>query len=92
MNNQISLTTLSEAMYLGKLGDQYVIKSKAAFEHIEYIEYYTADAAVCYQQKEKRDRQARNSYRALCSKPWKRGEIYMMNIIDREMKNEDVRI
>ncbi|HBN86172.1 MAG TPA: hypothetical protein DDZ89_20300, partial [Clostridiales bacterium] len=37
LNNTLSLTQLQKAMYLGKLGEQTVLKSKTAFEHISFV-------------------------------------------------------
>ena len=39
VNNNLSLEVLKEAMVLGKLGLQYVLKSEAAFKKIKYIEH-----------------------------------------------------
>lgn len=92
LNNAISLNTLSQAMHLGKLGLQYVLKSEKAFEKIEYVTSHNADKDKWYPLKEKRDREARTNYSLLRMQPWKRGEIYIMNIIDKELKNDDVRV
>lgn len=92
LNNTISLNTLGNAMHLGELGIQYVLKSKIAFDRIEYIDSFRADKDEWFPKKEKRDKVARENYTQLLSKPWQRGEIYIMNIIDKELKAEDVRI
>lgn len=39
VQNELSLESLSEAMRIGKLGKQYVLKNKKAFESIEMISY-----------------------------------------------------
>lgn len=92
LNNTISLNTLGNAMHLGELGIQYVLKSKIAFDRIEFIDSFRADKDEWFPKKEKRDKVARENYTQLLSKPWQRGEIYIMNIIDKELKAEDVRI
>ena len=38
MNGTLSLSDLSEAMRLGKLGEQVVLKSKKAFEALTFVE------------------------------------------------------
>ena len=48
INNEISLTQLSYAMRLGKLGEQFVLKSPAAFEWIKFTDYEIADNTVYY--------------------------------------------
>ena len=92
LNNMISLKTLSNAMHLGTLGIQYVLMSEKAFDNIEYIDSHEADKEIWYPIKENRDKSARQNYASLMREPWQRGEIYIMNVIDKELKNEDVRI
>ena len=38
LNGQISLSQLSKALYLGKLGEQIVIKSKRTFNRLKYVD------------------------------------------------------
>ena len=92
LNNLISIKTLNQAMSLGKLGQQYVLKSEKSFDVIEFVGSHIADKNEYFPLKEKRDRAARNAYFELRRKPWQRGETYIMNIIDEELKSEDVRI
>ncbi|MEE3405801.1 MAG: DUF3990 domain-containing protein, partial [Acutalibacteraceae bacterium] len=47
----ISLKKLSEAMRLGKLGEQIVLKSEKAFEHIRFVGAEPADAETYYEMK-----------------------------------------
>lgn len=44
INGAISYRQLCNAMRLGKLGQQFVLKSKAAFEQLEFLGYETADS------------------------------------------------
>lgn len=92
LNNIISLSTLSKAMYLGKLGVQIAIKSEKAFTHLKYIQSEEVNSLTWYPRKEQRDCAARNGYFEMRNAPWRRGEIYMMSIIDEEMKADDVRL
>jgi hypothetical protein len=92
INNNISLSTLKSAMKLGKLGEQIVLKSKKAFESIQFEESIYVDSSVWFPKKELRDKKARNEYHELRQRPWKRGEIYMMQILDMEIKRDDVRL
>lgn len=92
INNTISLNTLKSAMTLGKLGEQTVLKSYKAFEAIRFEESFYVDSSVWFPRKETRDRKARNEYCELRQKPWKKGEIYMMQILDMEIKKNDARL
>ena len=43
LNNTLSLAQLEKAMYLGKLGEQIVLKSKKAFHHLTFQEAIYAE-------------------------------------------------
>lgn len=92
INNTISINTLKAAMKLGQLGTQMAIKSEKAFNALEFKGYEFADFREWYPLKEIRDTAARRKYSEMRQKPWKRGEIYIMNIIDEEIKPDDVRL
>jgi hypothetical protein len=62
LNNEISLSQLSYAMRLGKLGEQIVLKSPKAFDQIEFISYELTDNKVYYAKRKKRDEQARIAF------------------------------
>ena len=59
----ISLQKLSEAMQLGKLGEQIVLKSPLAFEKIQYVKSEPVDMQAYYIKKIERERAARKEYR-----------------------------
>ncbi len=63
VSGAISLSKLSSAMKLGKLGEQIVLKSKEAFSSIHFIGSEPAHASVYYEKKVSRDREARREYR-----------------------------
>lgn len=92
LNNAISLKQLSSAMYLGELGQQVVLKSTKAFEKITFQQAIIAEAAIWNPKKMARDGKARREYAKNRKAPWKRGEIYMMQILDEEMKADDARL
>ncbi len=92
LNNTISLSTLERAMKLGNLGEQIVLKSKKSFTRIVYEESSRAGAMNYFLKKEKRDKNAREDYRSLRGKPLRKGEIYMMQILERELKRDDIRV
>ncbi len=90
LNNMISLGTLEKALELGCLGEQTVLKSRKAFKCIHFIGYNKVAASKYYPAKESRDFNARADYRKLRREPWKKGEVYLMQIIDRELKRDDL--
>ncbi|MCQ2078859.1 MAG: DUF3990 domain-containing protein [archaeon] len=53
-NNNITLETLTEAMALGKLGEQIVLKSEKSFECITYLDSQDADPLIYFPLYEKR--------------------------------------
>lgn len=92
LNNVISLSSLSKALKLGLLGEQIVLKSEKAFERIEFKSATRAEASEWYLKRERRDLNARRDYKMMRNEPWKRGEIYMMQILEQEIKRDDPRI
>ena len=62
INGTISYRQLNNAMYLGKLGIQYVLKSKEAFNRIVFDGYEEAEYKEWYAKKMKRDKSARREY------------------------------
>lgn len=92
INGTISYRQLKNAMHLGKLGQQFVLKSEAAFERIKYIGYEAAESKEWYQKKMLRDRTARREYFDVERNKRQRGDIYMLQIMDEEMKADDLRL
>ena len=92
LNNAISLSVLSSAMRLGKLGEQNVLKSQRAFEHISFQRATFAEASIWQPQKLERDTRARRDYFESRKVPWKKGEIYMMQILEEEIRADDARL
>ncbi|MCC8127210.1 MAG: DUF3990 domain-containing protein [Clostridiales bacterium] len=91
LSNEISLSQLSRAMKLGKLGEQYVIKSKKAFDAITYIDSTLADNRVYYAKRVKRDQDARAAYYKELETDDING-IFMRDIIREEIKPDDPRL
>ena len=91
VNNEISLTQLSYAMRLGKLGEQFVLKSPAAFEKLQFVSYEVADNTRYYAKRKARDDEARAAFRAELEKDDLNG-LYMRDIIREEVKADDPRL
>lgn len=92
INGAISCRQLSNAMHLGKLGQQFVLKSKKAFEKIEYKGYELANREEWFAKKMTRDKQARRQYFDVEKNRRQKGDIYITQIMDEEMRSDDSRL
>lgn len=88
----ISLEKLSEAMRLGKLGEQIVLKSPKAFETIYFQNYENVDAEIYYIKKAEREREARREYRRRKKESADIHELFMLDIMREGMGNGDTRL
>ncbi len=88
----ISLEKLSEAMRLGKLGEQIVLKSPKAFEQIEFVGCENVDSDIYYTRKMERERDARREYRKRKREKADIQELYIIDIMREEMTNGDARL
>lgn len=87
VNGTLSLSDLSEAMRLGKLGEQVVLKSKKAFEALTFVEAVKAPRKEYFAKYKSRDEEARARYRQIASKPVAESEIYVLDIIRNNWKD-----
>ena len=92
INGTISYRQLNNAMHLGKLGQQFVLKSKTAFERIRFVGYEVAGSSEWYAKKMLRDKTARREYFSVERNTRQRGDLYITQIIDEEMKPGDARL
>ena len=88
----ISLNKLSEAMRLGKLGEQIVLKSRESFSHIRFLGAEPAIAETYYEKKSMRDREARRAYRQTKRAADAINELYILDIMREGIKNGDPRL
>ena len=88
----ISLQKLSEAMRLGKLGEQIVLKSEKAFQQLKFVGYESADAEEYYTKKSEREREARKEYRKSKKVTANVNDLFMLDIIREEIENGDARL
>lgn len=79
-------------MHLGKLGQQFVLKSREAFDRIRFLGYEVADSEQWYSRKMLRDKSARREYFSVERNKRQRGDLYIMQIMDEEMKPNDPRL
>ena len=87
VSGTLSLSDLSEAMRLGKLGEQIVLKSEKAFEALTFVEAIKAPRKQYFAKYKSRDEEARVKYRQIASKPVAEREIYVLDIIRNNWKN-----
>ena len=88
----ISYRQLNNAMHLGKLGQQFVLKSQDAFDRIQFIGYEVAEYHEWYARKILRDKSARREYFSVERNKRQRGDLYITKIMDEEMSADDPRL
>jgi len=92
ISNTLSLEDLKQAMMLGKLGEQVVLKSERAFESITKGEIIPADRSEYFARYCERDRMARENYKKISSHALSPDEIYVIDLIRGGIKNGDSRL
>ena len=92
INNSLSLSDLKEAMMLGKLGEQIVLKSRRAFDAVTLVGTIPADRSEYYARYCRRDSEARLKYREIASHTFSPDEIYVIDLIRENVKNGDARL
>ena len=92
INGAISYRQLSKAMRLGKLGQQFVLKSEKAFSKMRYTGAEPVSYKEWYAKKMLRDKVARRDYFDMNCGGWQRGELYITQILDEEMREDDARL
>lgn len=92
LNNTISLEQLRKAMFLGKLGEQVVLKSEEAFYRLVFKESIPVDSSLYYPKRQARDRQAREDFQNEKTVVSPTDAIYMIDILRQKWTNEDPRL
>lgn len=92
INGTISYRQLNIAMHLGNLGQQFVLKSKTAFDRIQFTGSELAKRSEWYAKKMQRDKTARREYFSAERNRRERGDLYITQIIDEEMTSDDARL
>lgn len=91
VNNEISLSQLSYAMRLGKLGEQIVLKSERAFQSVHFQGYESVDSLEYYVKRKKRDNEARNAFLEEMEREDIEG-IYIRDLMRKEEHKDDARL
>jgi len=93
LSNAISLSQLTRAMRLGKLGMQVVLKSQRAFAALRFIRSEPADGEIYFSKRTDRDKEARNEYlNQERGSAHRREDIFMLDVLREEMKHGDARL
>lgn len=92
INGTISYRQLNNAMHLGKLGQQFVLKSQLSFDRIRFTGSEPAESSEWYAKKMLRDKIARREYFSVERNKRQRGDLYITQIMDEEMIANDLRL
>ena len=92
INGTISYRQLGNAMRLGELGRQVVVKSERAFSRLQFLDAQEAPRSVWLPRRERRDREAREQYFDHERNARKKGDLFITQIIDEEMGPHDDRL
>ena len=90
LNNGITVEQLAQAMRLGKLGEQIVIKSPFAFSNLKYEGLTAAEKEQYYVSRKSRNDEANRLYFEMLEQ--ESDGLYMQDIIRGGIKNDDLRI
>lgn len=89
----ISLNVLSQAMKLGRLGEQIVLKSPQAIQNLSYIKSIEVPYITCFSKRLDRDYSVREEYiKTREGSSFQKNDIYILDIIREEMRNDDQRL
>lgn len=93
VENGLPLRSLNKALRLGKLGEQTVLVSERAFDAIRFVDAAPVDKTEYYPKFLSRDTTARRTYHEEIRRSRTyRDDIFVMDILREEMKNDDPRI
>lgn len=92
LNGTLSYGQLSRAIRLGGLGLQVVLKSRRAFAALRPLGYERALRADCLKARRNREDAARRAFVEIRRQGFLPQELYMVNIMQQEIKGDDVRL
>lgn len=92
LDNTITVQRLAEALRLGNLGEQIVLKSQAAFEHLRFIGYELAEADIYYALRKDRNDRARNEFLKDRKGTLTKDTLFLSDIIRGGIPADDPRI
>lgn len=92
LNNTISCQRLSQALRLGNLGEQIVLKSERSFSHIKFLGYEVAPADVYYPLRKQRNEKARLEFLSDKQGPYNPDALYLNDILRGGVDKDDPRL
>ena len=93
LNNSLSLEELAEeAMKLGELGEQVVLKSEKAFDMLTFEAAALVDSSIYHPKWISRDHKAREDYRKMKERSNPLAGTFILDIIRQQWKNDDERL
>lgn len=93
LNNAISVSHLSRATRLGKLGIQYVLVSQKAFDALRFVQADPVENSVYYPLHMVRDTKARKAYRSSkANLTIDTNDIYLLDILRGGIEDGDPRL
>lgn len=92
LDNVISIRRLAEAMRLGKLGEQIVLVSRKAFDHLRFLGYEIAESAVYFPLRSERNLQAREAFLRDKRGTVRPDDIFLIDIVRGGIEPDDPRI
>lgn len=92
LSGTISYPQLTVAMRLGKLGEQIVLRSEAAFARIKFRSAKVATRETWLSAKERRDAAARKDYFDMRKTPYRLEDLSIQKIMEERIKPGDPRL
>lgn len=93
LQNSIPVSRLKQVMKLGNLGEQICLKSQKAFSQIEFMGYEKVEGEEYFPKRKHRDYLAKQEYlNSRRTNNFGKDEVYILDIIRNEIKENDPRI
>lgn len=92
LNNSLSIEELAEAMKLGQLGEQVVLKSEKAFDILTFEDAPPVDGSIYHPKWVSRDKKAREDYRMMKDRSNPLEGTFIIDIIRQQWRNDDERL
>ena len=91
LGNSITFAQLSQAMRLGNLGEQYVLRSSFALSKLRFVDAHPVDRGTYYPKRLARDREAVAAYNRICEQE-DGGGILLRDLVEGKVTLDDNRL
>ena len=92
LSSTISLEQLSKAMHLREPGEQVVLRSRKAFEQVQFLKYELVESKIYYPKRVACDQTARDNFKQESANVRVYNSIYILDILRGRWKNDDPRL